>query len=145
MGEQRDMATSADHLRANAELVIQHLGPQSGIEFGYNEESITWLDQHIDAQRQGLTYDADSIDKILFMFGCFLGECMIRSFGGHWSYEDGRWLVRFDEGRAANPIRKVYKLYENGLEGGDSITGLFQVIPVMLAGYLKPTSAPGQS
>jgi hypothetical protein len=40
VGEQRDMATSADHLRINAELVIQHLGPQSRIDFGYNKGRI---------------------------------------------------------------------------------------------------------
>jgi hypothetical protein len=145
MGEQRDMATSADHLRTNAELVIKYLGPQSGIDFGYNEESIAWLDQHIDDQRQNLTYDPDSLHKILGMFGCFLGECIIRSFGGQWNYEDERWLVRFESGSSANPIGKVRKLYENGLEGGDSITGFYQVIPLMVAGYLQPTQNPDQS
>jgi hypothetical protein len=53
--------------------------------------------------------------------------------------------VRFESGSFANPIGKVHKRYENGLEGGDSITGFFQVIPLMVAGYLQPTLDPDQS
>ena len=53
--------------------------------------------------------------------------------------------MRFESGNSANPIGKVRKLYDNGLEGGDSITGFYQVIPLMVAGYLQPTHDPNQS
>jgi hypothetical protein len=33
-----------EKIKANAELVLKQLGPLSGIDFGYNAQSVAWVD-----------------------------------------------------------------------------------------------------
>jgi hypothetical protein len=40
-----------EQIKTNAELFIQELRPVSGMDFGYNKESVKWLDGHIEHQQ----------------------------------------------------------------------------------------------
>ena len=162
-----------DKIKANAELVIKQLGPLSGFDrevpfdpgqkgrykgtplpgspvlqdkelrFGYNARSVAWVDGFIEQQRSRSDLDENETNGLVNVLGSFLGECVIRCFGGHWQNEDGKWAVRFDKNNVAYPFHKVRKQFDNGQE--DSITKFFELIPVIFKGCLQkpdPSVAP---
>lgn len=124
-------------IQANAQLALEQLGPVSGLEsFGYNAPSVEWLDGYIERQREN-NPTPDFIRNLSSVLGCFLGECIIRTYGGHWSDDKEYGLcVEFDAEdamlNAVFPFAKVQKQFENGIAGGDSIYSLFNTIPVLL-------------
>jgi hypothetical protein len=122
-------------IKANAELVIQQLGPLSSPDFGYNAASIAWVDEFIERQRSRPDLDGNTIDGLVNTIGSFLGEAIIRCYGGHWQNSDGEWAIYFDDQNAAFPFDKVRKQLTNGPE--DSIKSFFEQIPVLFQQYLQ--------
>ena len=125
-----------DKIRANARRAIEQLGPLSGIEFGYNRESVVWLAGYIEQLRQNGVLDEATKEGLVNVLGSYLGECIIHCFGGAWRELDGRWCVALDDGNVASPFAKVVKQMENGLD--DSIKGFFDTIPVLLSVFGRP-------
>lgn len=120
-------------IKANAELVIKQLGTLSGIEFGYNIESVAWVDSFIEHQRN--CSDQNIIDGLINTLGSYLGECIIKCYGGYWQNINGAWCVCFDEKNMAFPFTKVNKQFTNGQE--DSIKSFFELIPVMFKQFQR--------
>lgn len=116
-----------ERIRANAELVVSVARKQLGKEIGYDGAGVRWLDGYIQSRHeQG---DPAERDGLVNTLGSFLGECIIRSFGGAWGELDGSWCVRFDERNAAFPFAKVRKQLENGRV--DSVFSFFTAIPAV--------------
>ena len=69
-----------EKIHANAELVIQSLGPISdlGERFGYNRESIAWVEGFIERQRSRPDIKPEEVQRLISILGSFLGECVIR-------------------------------------------------------------------
>jgi hypothetical protein len=119
-------------IRANAELVVQKLRSLSGIDFGYTQESVKWLEGYIERLRNsGEFEDAETKTKLVSVFGSFLGECIVRCYGGKWKKhrEAGVWCVAFSDKDMAFPFAKVARQMDNGLE--DGIGSFFSVIPTL--------------
>jgi hypothetical protein len=116
-------------IRKNAELVVERLGTLSGIAFGYDRESVKWVEGFIERQRSQPEFDLAELSGLVSTLGSFLGECIIKNAGGTWSWsdQDVEWGIRFGGGESAFPISKVRKQFVNGVEGGDSILGFFDV------------------
>jgi hypothetical protein len=130
-----------ERIRANAELVVSVATQQLGQAVGYDEAGVRWLDGYI--QRQHEQGNPDIRGGLVSTLGSFLGECIVRSFGGEWAEVDGSWCVRFDDHNAAYPFAKVGKQLEHGAEG--SVLSFFTAIPVLFRGRLKqaePGAAP---
>lgn len=124
-----------EHIKANAEMVIQQSRPLSGMDFGYTRESVEWLESYIERMRQsGEFEDGATKDKLASVFGSFLGECIVRCYGGVWTPRDGVWCVAFEGDNFAFPFVKVSKQMEHGLEEG--IGGLFRAVPVVFKGHV---------
>lgn len=109
----------------------------SGFRFGYDAQSVAWLDGYIERQRARDDLTQELIDGLVNVFGSYLGECVIACYGGSWENEDGQWRVSFDVGNAVYPFSKVRKQFQNGSE--DSIMSFFEVIPIVF------TSGVGES
>jgi len=124
-----------DKIRASAEFVIKQLSPLSGLEFGYNAESVAWVDGFIERQRNRSDIDKNIMDGLVNTLGSFLGECIIRCFGGYWHNKEGEWCVRFDSENEIYPFNKVHKQFANGPE--DSIKSFFELIPVMFKEHMR--------
>lgn len=127
--------TELEVIRSNSEMVVREVGGLSGLgeEFGYNPASIQWVEGYIERLRNsGQFNDEVKVNNLVEMFGSFLGECVVRNYGGEWRNEDGRWGVYFGDKSAAFPFSKVKKLFDNGLEGGDSISSFYSVLPQIL-------------
>ena len=111
-------------------MVVQQLRPLSGIDFGYTHESVEWLDGYIERLRSSGEFESVEVkDKLTSVFGSFLGECIVRCYGGTWKHHDEGWSVVFDDDNVAFPFAKVAKQIDNGSE--DSIASFFRVIPIV--------------
>ncbi len=122
-------------IKDNAELVVKQMRELSQIDFGYNAESVAWLEGYIERQRNRDDIDQETIQKLVNVFGSYLGECIVKCYGGKWENEEGQWRVSFDDKGAAYPFNKVEKQFENGAE--DSISSFFEAIPILFARSTK--------
>ena len=127
-----------EHIRANAEMVVRQMSLISDTDFGYTQESVKWLEGYIERLRlSGEFENVETKTKLISVFGSFLGECVVRNYGGTWKvYEDaGVWCVAFDDDNIAFPFAKVAKQMENGLE--DGIASYFTVIPIVFKNLVR--------
>ncbi len=118
-----------------AELAVSVTRNVAGIELDYSPASLNNVDSLISGfHAEGLT--AEAMNETICLFGCYLGEVIIRNHGGAWKvaretgFKDiaaGDLLVLETPNKAVwNPIGKAFKLLENGME--DSLVFLFGVI-----------------
>jgi len=134
--------TPLEMIRANAELVLRQLREASGMEnFGYNAESVAWLDGFIERQRVRPEFtDEAAARRMSQTLGSFVGECVISCYGGEWRELEGSWAIDFGGGNAAYPFNKVEKQFLHG--AGDSVRSWFESIPVIFAAQLAPQPPP---
>lgn len=118
-----------DSIKYNAELVIREMSQLSGFNFGYDAQSVEWLDGYIERQRARGDIIQETVDGLVNVFGSYLGESVINCYGGRWENEEGQWRVSFEEGNAVYPFAKVRKRFANGAE--DSIKSFFELIPII--------------
>ena len=125
--------TIPEKIKANAEIVIETLGPVSELpQFGFTRESVDWVEGFIERQRVREDMTDEEKDRLVNMIGSYLGECIIRTYGGEWCEAQDTWGVRVNEKLTAFPFAKVQKQYDNGIEGGDSILSFFDGVgPLM--------------
>jgi hypothetical protein len=119
-------------IRANADLAVEQLRAASGMEdFGFDAPSVKWVEGFIERQRGSDNATPDFIKNLSSVLGCYLGECIVRAYGGHWSDDERGLCVEFDDGNAAFPLAKVRKQFANGVDGGDGIYDFYATIPVL--------------
>jgi hypothetical protein len=117
-------------IRANAEMVVEQFGGSSGLDpFGFDAPSVQWVDGFIERQRVREDVGPEFAGKMVSVLGSYLGECIIRSYGGKWSVGEEGWRVELDEKNAVFPFAKVEKQFKNGAE--DGIHGFFTAIPLV--------------
>jgi hypothetical protein len=113
----------------------------SGTGFGYDEKSVSWLEVYIEKLRGlGAFSDPQERNSLAGAFGAYLGECVIRSYGGTWREEDGSWTIEFDGKGRVFPLDRVSKQIENGKE--DGIGSFYRGIPVVFAGVIRQPKSP---
>ncbi|SDR21064.1 hypothetical protein [Thermostaphylospora chromogena] len=130
-------------IKENTRLVIDRLGPLSGLDFGLNRDSVAWVDGFIERQRERPEFDPENIDGLVNVIGSFLGECIVSATGGRWECsEEHGWGVRLGEEGIVFPFVKVRKQFTNGIAGGDSILSFYNITVTYLAtGRLRRRSA----
>lgn len=138
-----DEAEDLEHIRANAALAVEQLGAASGLaHFGYDAPSVEWLDGFIERQRVREDVGPEFVEKLVSVLGSYLGECIIRSYGGRWALSDHGWGIEFDEKNAAFPFAKVRKQFANGKE--DGVYSFFTAIPLVFRSlrFADPPDVP---
>ncbi len=118
-----------DGIRENARLVASAASDQLGAEVAYDETAVRWLDAFI--QKEHEDGNPENRPGLVNTLGSFLGECVIRTYGGDWAQLDGDWAIRFDERNVVFPFRKVEKHLGNG--GSDSVLSFFTLIPTVFS------------
>jgi len=111
-------------------------------DFGYNADSVSWVDGFVERQRLRSDMAEPEIDQLIQNLACYVGECVRACYGGEWQRQDGSWVVAFDASNAVFPFNKVRKQFENGAE--DSIDSWFNTIPVVFAQLVQPQSSKKQ-
>jgi hypothetical protein len=127
--------TPEEKIRENAQLVIARFSqlPELKSHFGYNHESVKWLDGFIERERSRRDINTVGTEKLIQVLGSYLGECVIHTYGGMWREQEGQWGVFFDDSNSVFPFNKVLKQFRNGRE--DSILSFFEIIALV---FKKP-------
>ena len=109
---------AADH----AELAVRVAREEFGIDLDYSPGSLEDLDAQIDSLREeGLT--GEHAAEALFVFGCYLGEVMVRALQGRWiptarsplrRLSPWPMVVVLANGSAWDAIGKTYRRLELG-------------------------------
>lgn len=96
----------------------------SGYKADYTIESMKEIDRFLDEQSGETGIISRGRGKILFSLGCYVGETIIRLYGGKWHTDDNdpqgeiNASVELDNGTVIFPIQRVIKRYQNGSEDG---------------------------
>jgi len=109
---------AADH----AQLAVQVAREEYEEPLDFSPGSLEGVDQHIESLReQGLT--GEDVAEILFVFGCYVGEVLVRHLGGQWaatplsslrSISPWPMVVVLPDGSTWDPIGKAYMRLELG-------------------------------
>jgi hypothetical protein len=131
---------TAENAREHAALAVRAAREEFEAELDYSPGSLERLDEEVDSLReQGLT--GEETAETLFVFGCYLGEVIVRHLRGRWMATSQTPLARLSPwpmvvvlpgGSSWDAIGKVFKR----LELGDS-----EYLPAFFA---AAQSAPGR-
>jgi hypothetical protein len=115
-------------IHANAQLAITQLGPLSRLAtFGFDRESVAWTDGYLSRISASGELTDKARDGLVKVIGSFVGECVIRRYGGTWQEVDDRWGVVVTTRIIVFPFDKVRKQLINGSE--DSVLSFYDLIP----------------
>lgn len=113
---------TAENARDHARLAVKVAWEEFGFRLDYSPASLEEVDGEIESLREeGLT--GEEAAEALFVFGCYMGEVMVRILGGRWvstsrSALEGvcPWpmVVVLPGGSSWDPIGKAYKRLELG-------------------------------
>jgi hypothetical protein len=101
-----------------------------GQTLGYDRDSLSWVEDYLESNRE--KFSELEFTTLTQLVGAYLGECVRQTYGGSWNQREGAWGIFFDSKTAAFPFAKAQKFMENGLAGGDTITGFFDIVPLIL-------------
>jgi hypothetical protein len=115
-------------IRGNAALVVDELGPISGIDFGFDASSVAWVDGYIERQRERFA-GKDEAAQLVAVLGSWLGEAIIKAAGGAWDVHVRDEIgVRFENGDWCFPFSKVAKQFAHGqADGGETLLAFYNV------------------
>lgn len=104
---------------------------KGGIALDYGAQSILKLDEIIDRFLSVQKPAKAELDEMISLFGCFLGEAMIKTLGGHWEKnKNGNMAVilraKSGERTQADVFSIVEKRFRNGTQ--DSILNYYQML-----------------
>lgn len=115
--------TLGEDIHTACEWVVTALN-SSGYKADYTLESMKEIDRFIDEQSGENGIISRGRGKILFSLGCYVGETVIRLYGGKWHTDDNdpageiNASVELDNGTTIFPMQRVIKRYQNGSEDG---------------------------
>ena len=132
---EEEFQSNCEAIQQNAEVVVKQFASQLDVELGYNLDAVKWLDGYI--QRNRLEIKEKTRDKLINIFGSFLGECLKKEFGGNWTFSENGFGIEFPDKTTAFPFNKVEKQFLNG--SGDSIYSFFTAIPFIMVNLSKKT------
>ncbi len=111
-------------IRSNAALVVESCNETCGFEFSFDARSVEWLDKFIEKLRSGPFSDQQR-ESMETSIGCYLGEAIVRAYGGEWCLDEKGWHILFPVGTRAFPFAKVHKRFNDG--EFDSIESFFRI------------------
>lgn len=121
--EKKKTPTLYEDIHAACEWVVLALN-SSDYKADYTLESMKEIDRFIDEQSGENGIISRGRGKILFSLGCYIGETVIRLYGGKWYADDNdpageiNVSVKLDNGTVIFPVQRVIKRYQNGSEDG---------------------------
>lgn len=117
-----------EQIKRKARLAVELFSPICDIEFGFNGQSVEWVEGYVERMRKRTDFNDGSWNGMIDTIGAFLGECILARTGGTWEIsEDRRWCIRLPSGDSAFPMTKVSKQFAQGVDAGESIFGFYNV------------------
>ena len=111
-----------ENAREHARIAVTVAREEWETALDYTPFSLEALDAEIDSLRES-GMDAEDVAEMLFVFGCYLGEVLVRNLGGAWVATARSALRRLSpwpmvvvlpNGSAWDAIGKTYKRLELG-------------------------------
>jgi hypothetical protein len=111
---------------------------RSQLNLDYDTQSIKFIEEFIERQKN--SFDSEQRTGLINSIGSFVGQCIIRNYGGQWQIDDETQTVciAFDDKNKIFPFAKTAKQFENGLE--DSVYSFYTVIPSLFKQDLLPAN-----
>jgi hypothetical protein len=140
-----DKSSVPAQLRTNADLAVSTIGQHCGVALTFDQAGVEWIDGYINRSREDLIADQDNLLAAVNVLAAFVGECIIRTYGGTWVEKEGEWCVQVNEAIWACPFAKVTKQFNHGPK--ESVAGYFTLIPSLMSlpGLDVPGVAPDHS
>jgi len=114
-------------IRLYASSLVKECQELTDFEFGYNEESLEWVDRFIN-QQQAQNHRTSELEMdMMAKIGSFFGECIHKNYGGRWIKFENTWAIEVDSYLMVLPFDKTKKRFRNSEE--DGIVSLFRSIP----------------
>jgi hypothetical protein len=113
---------SPENAHEHGAMAVRLAREQWDTELDYSPHSLESLDAAIDTMRED-GKDGEEAAEVLFVFGCYLGEVLVRHLGGAWIATErsalrgvSPWpmVVMLPDGSAWDAIGKAYKRLELG-------------------------------
>lgn len=111
-----------EHAADLAGVCVEAAKKVSGIDLDFSPESLSWVESQLDKFAADGCGEGE-IAATLFCFGCYVGEVLVRSLGGHWERTEdsplkglAAWplVTMMKSGDGWNPIGKVFKRFNEG-------------------------------
>lgn len=126
-----------EHAAELAQRAVDAARNVSGVELDYSPGSLSLVDGILDEFREP---GSDAVAETIFVFGCYLGEVLVRNAGYEWvdtppevaRYTFPLTIYRASTAAHANPIGKAFKRVDNG--DTDSVAYFYSV-------FSAPTSS----
>lgn len=115
--------TLEEDIHSACEWVVTALN-SSAYKADYTLESMKEIDRFFDEQSGEGGIISKGRGRIIFAIGSYIGETVIRLFGGKWLTDDSdpqgeiTAAVQLDNGTVIFPMQRVIKRYQNGSEDG---------------------------
>jgi hypothetical protein len=99
------------------------------LSLAYDAKSIKYIEEFIERQRHN--FDSEQVKGLVNSIGSFIGQCIIKNYGGQWQIDDDTKAVcvALDEKNKIFPFAKTAKQFENGIE--DSVYSFYVIIPTV--------------
>jgi len=121
-------ATVLKQVHSNTRRVIEGMQEELQVTLQLDADSILWLDDYINKQRDLITKDLR--DQMIEGFGCYLGDSIIEVYGGRWVLHESQGLcVQLKTDAVALPFPAVARQFAPG--SPSSIFAMFAKVPEM--------------
>ena len=104
-------------IKENVDIVKSEMSDRLDVNLDLNGASIEWIDGFIDRNRE--SFNGKAKETLVSTLGSFLGEAIIKNFGGRWALNRGNLGIYWVGKLFVLPFVKVLKQMNNGPE--DSI------------------------
>jgi hypothetical protein len=113
---------NAESAAEHAALAVLAASEEYDILLDYSPQSVARIDEQIESLRDD-GFTGEDVAETLFVFGCYLGEVMVRHLGGRWVVASQSALagvcpwpmvVVLDGGSVWDTIGKVFRRLELG-------------------------------
>jgi len=135
-------------IEQNARVVVEVMSEDLGAPFDFNRKSVEVLDAYIEKHRT--SFDDTTREELISLFGSFLGETIIKTYGGDWRYNtEFGWGVELPARVTVFPFNTTRNHFDLGEE--DSIVALFALVPSLIqtaeaqTGANRPGDPPASS
>ena len=107
---------------------------RSQLNLNYDTKSVKFVEEFIERQKN--SFDSEQRKGLVNSIGSFIGQCVIKNYGGHWQVDQDTQAVcvALDDKNKIFPFAKTAKQFENGLE--DSVYSFYTIIPTVFK--IKP-------
>ncbi len=115
-------------LQANADMIVSTFASEMQVQLTFDRRGAGWLDDYILRVRE--RFSPAERESLVSALGAFLGEALLRHYGGQWVEHHGTWGVQLNGQTWLSPFDKIDERFDSH-RATDSIADLFCRAPLL--------------